>query len=539
MPELSQSHSTPAPLWLALRFPRVALDLLNKRNPQQALVIIEGNRIFQTCDQAQRLGIQSGMSVQTALLLSQSDDETEALQIESSHIQAAHIETAQSPSSDQPKLLMRERCTQQEQRHMQQLAQWAYQFTPYVSHWQQSDSLLLELGSCLALFGGLTQLLDTIEQQLLVKQLHVQLSLAHTPKAAWLLGWQPHLIDWQQRWREEQTSANSIDASWFEQSVTQSLNNMMLSQLPEQAPFTQKRLQQWQNIGLKRFGELLSFPRASIAKRYGKSCLKQFEQITGSEIDLQTYISPRSDFFAERHYLSGLESVDMLEQPAQELLIEFQQFLRHQQLQTEGFSWRFFHFDRQDSRVEIELSSAHSQADIFFQLTRLQLHQHRIDSPIETIALHSDKLVRAKMQSQTLFSDCGQQSNTDAHLLIDTLATRLGKNRLYRLQSLSDHLPECRQGVSHEFKNTTTKVKELGINTADQNLPLWLLPNPTPLRQSQQQAMTLLSSAYRIDSHWWRQRQQRDYFLAHDYQGHHWIYFDHGQKRWFLHGHYG
>lgn len=523
---LKESHAKP-PLWLALRFPHIALDLLQKRSTPQALVIIEGNRIFQACDQAQALGIRTGMSVQTALLLSQSDD------------QHATADEAKSRSSHQPQLLMRERNPEHEQRHMQQLAQWAYQFTPYVSHWQESDSLLLELGSCLALFGGLTQLLKNIEQQLLSRQIQVYSCLAHTPQAAWLLSWQPKLIAWQNTELDSLSDNNEIDAVLIEQRTRKALKKMNLSQLPEQSPFTQKRLQQWQNIGLRSFGELLGLPRTSVAKRYGKSCLRQFDQIVGREIDLQIYISPRDDFFAERHYLSGLESVDMLEQPAQELLLEFQQFLRHQQLQTESFIWRFFHFDKKHSEIKIELSAAHSQANIFFELTRIQLHQHRIDSPIETVCLHSNKLISANMHSQTLFNDCGQQSHSDENLLLDTLTTRMGKDRLWRLQSLDDHLPECRQGLDPAFKKTTEANHKSTVKAADLHLPLWLLPTPIPLRQSQQQAMTRLSSSYRIDSHWWQQRQQRDYFLAHDRQGHHWIYFDHRQKRWFLHGHYG
>ncbi len=534
MSHLSQFHSEPSTIWLALRFPQVALDVFKQCDPQQPLVITEGKAVFQACDQAQRLGILPGMSVQTALLLSQTgENKTQSAQGDQS------LASNQTLLSKPAPLLIRERCQSQEQNQMQQLAQWAYQFTPYVSHWSQQDSLLLELGSCLALFGGLTRLLSQIEQQLLTKQWRFQSSIAHTPQAAWLLSWQPHLIDWQAQWIETQTNVHIIETSRFKQRVLQSLDAMSLSQLPEQAPFTQKRLQQWQNIGLKEFGQLIDLPRASIAKRYGKSCLQTIDQILGRETDLQTYIQPSGGFFAQRHYLNGLESVDMLELPMQELLVEFQQFLRHQQLQAEGFSWRFFHFDKHDSHIDIELSSAHSQTDIFLQLTRLQLHKHRIDSPIESISLLSDKLFRAKMQSQALFSECGQQSHTDGYQLIDILSTRLGKKRLYRLQSLNDHLPEYRQGVSHEFNIQPTPENKANINLADQQLPMWLLPSPIPLRQSQRQAMTRLSNAYRIDSHWWHQRQQRDYFLAHDPQGHHWIYFDHQQKRWFLHGHYG
>lgn len=618
MTRATQSHS---PLWLALRFPQVSLDLLKKTDPSQPLVIVDGNRVFQACASAQALGVQVGMSLHTALLLAQSHPPSYQPTNEQGHTHNARHTPANDgvdTSSSTQALLIRERCQQKELRHMQQLAQWAYQFTPYVSHWVEDCSLLLELGSCLQLFGGFPHLLQKIHQPLQQRDLHICTGLGHTPKAAWLLSWQANAQQWPSEWLEkhqrvitdfrsadsnqtptprhppkehgcqeaidsgldhhsqvsEQDSQSQISERMCKKSggieshtlpkrkakettaapfkpidIEQALNQLSLSQLPSFPPFTDKRQEQWRNIGLTTLGELRNLPRASIAKRYSKSCLAQLDQIYGTLEDLQTYILPQKEFIAERHYLSGLESVAMLEQPTLELLTEFQHFLRNQQLHSEGFHWRFFHFNKTHSSIAIELSAAHSQVDIFFKLTQLQLHQHQINSPIETIRLHSDRLLKAKLRSQALFNEHGTHNNDDAHTLIDTLVTRMGKNRLYQVQLLDDHLPECRQGlnpVTPSRLKPTHKVgepiqpRELTKSAQeDSHLPLWLLPTPQRLNHFQRQAMSLLSSAYRIDSHWWQQRQQRDYFIAHDSQGHHWIYFDHQQKSWFLHGHYG
>ena len=589
MARVTQSHS---PLWLALRFPQVSLDVLQKKDPSQPLVIIDANRVFQACENAQALGIQIGMSLHTALLLAQSHEDS-ANERQSTHPQSHRHDPQRTPvndSVDTPSsthsLLIRERCQQKELRHMQQLAQWAYQFTPHVSHWVEQCTLLLELGSCLQLFGGFPRLLSQIHQPLQQRHLRICTGLGHTPKAAWLLSWQANAQHWTSEWLENhqdviagfprkdahqahpqthqcQDSDAQSSGKLSEKvvpkktakipfkaiDIERALNQLSLSQLPNFSPFTDKRREQWRNVGLTTLGELMNLPRASIAKRYGKSCLTQLDQLYGTLEDLQAYILPQEEFVAERHYLSGLESVAMLEQPTLELLTEFQHFLRNQQLHSEGFHWRFFHFNKKHSSISIELSAAHSQADIFFKLTQLQLHQHQIDSPIETIRLHSDRLLKARLHSQALFNEHGTHNDDDAHVLIDTLVTRMGRDRLYQVQLLDDHLPECRQGLNPVTQSRLTATKRMHEKTPhdglkelsleDAHLPLWLLPTPQPLNHFQRQAMSLLSSAYRIDSHWWQQRQQRDYFIAHDTQGHHWIYFDHQQKRWFLHGHYG
>ena len=514
---------TPCPLWLSLRFPRLALDAL--QSGQHPLILVEDTNVYQACERAQALGITPGTSLNTALLLGQSD--------------AANADHA---------LMIRPRNEEQEKRQLTQLGQWAYQFTPYVSVWPEQDSLLLELSRCLKFFGGLSALLERIRTTLEPRALTTIASLAHTPKAAWLLGWQSEHNVLNQHWQLTNSKEEpSLESSFF----LSHLALMNLSLLPAIPPFSEKLLRQLHNIGLTKLGEFLQLPRHSIARRYSKQVLQQLDQLTGNAQDLQTYITPSTSFSSERHYLYGLEDVEQLHYPMMELLTELQVFLRTHQLRTESFDWYFTHFDRNHTRVSIELSGAQSSADVFWQLSEIKLHQHHIHSPIETLRLDSHQLYPANQHSESLFKELGGQKHNEANALIDTLKARLGKQALYQIQALDDHLPECRQGLTHpqprkktlstatcpELKksNRSEKSKEPAISL----WPNWLLSTPQPLTTQQRRQMTLHSSPYRLDSHWWQQRQQRDYFIAENQQGLHWIYFDHGQKRWFLHGHYG
>lgn len=521
MPRIQASQSSE--LWLSLRFPQLSLDLLlQQRVPRQALVIAKNSEVYQACDKARALGINPGTSIHTALLLS----ETHSDQPDPAHQQAP--------------LLIRRYCENQQRKALQQLAQMAYDFTPSVSLWQEQQSLLLELSGCLSLFGGLEQLLQKIRSELCNRRITAVASLAHSPRASWLLGWSKKDNLLNRDWQLQPLMQGNISAECLAH-----LQQMTLAELPRCPPFEQKRLRQWQAVGLKTLGDLFGLPRSSVARRYGEDCLRQLDKIRGAVPDLQAFIAPREDFFAERHFLAGLETHDMLRQPMQELLREFQQFLQRHQFQAESLDWRFCHFDKSRSHIAVELSNGNTRAHIFEELTQLQLAQHRIQSPIESVALYSGHLSRVQLHNRPLFSELGNHAaaTAEASGLYDTLKSRLGQRGILQLQGCDEHLPEKRQLLTEPLAQPAElgAFQAAGISHSaalDKYLPLWLLSSPQPLSHQRRKNMTLLSSAHRIDSHWWQQRQQRDYFIAIDHAGRHWIYFDHVDKRWFIQGHY-
>lgn len=537
-------------LWLSLRFPQLSLDLLQQTESQgqnqlldQPTVIAKNSKVYLACDKAHALGISPGTSIHTALLLCEPNcDPSGEGQLNADPVGISKTNPTRTnpskinPAHSQTSLLIRPYSEEKNHNALQQLAQQAYEFTPYVSLWETQQSLLLELSSCLSLFGGLENLLEKIRRQLQARAINTVASLAHTPRASWLLGWYPqgNLLD-----RDWQLTS-SIESNAKEVFLGH-LQKITLAELPELSPFSEKLLRQLHNIGLKTLGELFALPRNSISRRYGQECLKQLDQIRGTAPDLQAYIEPAERFFAERHYLSGLETSAMVQQPVNELLLEFQQFLKRHQFQAESFHWRFFHFDKSHSTIHVELSSGHTWASIFEELTLLQLAKHQIQSPIETVALHSDSLSRIALHNKPLFAECGNHSAgiAEAGTLYDTLKSRMGQQAIYQLQACNEHLPEYRQSLIQPLSRSPRSQTQVTSTALDKYLPLWLLPMAQPLSQNRRKRMTLLSSAHRIDSHWWQRRQQRDYFVAEDIEGRHWVYFDHTQKRWFIQGHYG
>jgi len=484
--------------WLCLRFPLLALDICQRGLPPSdsadtPLAITDKQHIFQVSAAAQNKGVQEGMSLNSAWALS-------------------------------PSLNTVERQPLREQRAITYLANWAYQFTPAVSVGDH-NVLFLEVGGSLRLFKGWEPLRAQINDDLERLGFHYQLGFAHTPKAAELLPYNAESSDEPER-------------------CLQALGTLPLTQLVASEHLSKNVLQKLQRVGIASLGELLDLPRASIGKRFGKTLLVFLQQLCGERPDPRPHLQLRPEFDSELHFLSGLSSFDMIRLPITQLLQELQQFLIQRQLSCRGFRWRFFHFDRQASVLDIELSRPQQRWDSFFKLSELKLEQINLDSAIESVQLYTDKLVTVEAESQSLFKELSNTALQDTNFLIDKLTSRLGPERLYRLQIQDENLPELQQSKT-QASVTPPRQTQPPATKPNNPPPLWLCEPAQAIGLRQQSLyyqgpLELISAPKRFDSHWWQQRQQRDYFIARHAQGsHYWVYFDRGCRRWFLHGIYG
>ncbi len=512
--------SVPGPLWLCLRFPRLSLDLVQRGAPQTstAIAIIDKQRVSLANDVARARGVAPGMTLASAYAL---DANLAAL----------------------------ERQPARERRALQSLAHWAYQFTPAVCP-QPPDSLLLEIGGSLRLFGGLSRLRQRIDSELAQRGFCYRGGLAHTPKAA-------------------QVFSLSHEKSVMPALATEDCRPpFFLRQLAPcplaQLALTEQQRQQIEGLGLTTIGELLALPRADLGKRFGQGLLTYLAQLTGERSDPQVNIEPPTRFDSEVHFLSGLSTIDMLKQPIQQLLAELHQFLSRRQLHCRCFHWRFFHIDKCARQLTIELARGQDNPHNFLDLTLLKLETLTLASAVETVRLSAHQLQPATADNHALFRELAGPGNGDPWFLLDKLRGRLGNESVFSLQLQDEHLPELQQvkvapapapkghrvARRQQKKNArdaqrSIEAEKQHTHDQDPRQPLWLYEPPQPLRRCQQQLyfagpLELISGPQRYDSHWWQARQQRDYFIARHQSGaHYWIYYDHHQQHWFVHGVFG
>lgn len=141
-----------APLWLALHLPHLPLEA-NAPLPSPSAVV-ENGRILLGDDAARQAGIQGGIGVSAARMLA-------------------------------PSITLIARNPLREAAAMQMLACWAGGLTPRIS--LTPDTVLLEIGACLRLFGGLEAMIALAREGVQAQGFTVAPAAAPTPMGAqWL-----------------------------------------------------------------------------------------------------------------------------------------------------------------------------------------------------------------------------------------------------------------------------------------------------------------------------------------------------------------
>lgn len=417
--------------------------------------------------------------------------------------------------------------------------QWALQFTPMVCHGDWPEHILLEVQASLRLWGGLDQLCQTIERSYQSWGQPIDLALGHTPRAA----------DWTARWRSQQASP---DPSF---KPLPSLASLPLSCIPQ----AQAHLAVLSRMGVYQLGSLLKLPRAGVNKRFGPELLKAIDAALGQRPDPREPIVPSARFsqslelpITSAHQISQ----GLLLQASEKLLMHATAWLRARQSGSRCFVFLFQSSSRQAQpsglRLAVELTQPTADLLQVLRCLQIQLEQHRFDTSIESICLQIDQLESHQACSQDFFSGPSQRAEQLQDLL-SRLSQRLGPDQILIPQLQDSHAPEqaCHwlpwQAVASRRTQADrpNKPEQSDWRSPGQpTRPLWLLDPPQALRRQGHrpcldQPLQLKAGPERIETHWWEQPIQRDYFIAqtHDQQLV-WI-FRNPDHQWFLHGYFG
>ncbi|MFT3930124.1 MAG: DNA polymerase Y family protein [Spongiibacteraceae bacterium] len=476
-------------LWLCLHFARLALDIFNVNHAERPAAVFEQRCVH--C--ANRDNLIPGLALATA--------------------HALH-----------PDLIALERNSERERDHLQQLAHWAYQFTPGVVI-APRNSLLLEIGSCLRLYRGIRNLLSALKRSLQRRQQYVEFGLARTPKAAWLLA---------QCRCTPALDNNRVDDTW----LTKQLAAVPVTALEIDSE-SQRALQQ---MGIDRLGAVQTLPAAALGKRFGAHFVDYLRKLRGDSADPQFFFTPTARFQHGLTFIDGIPRRDMLLFPMKRLLQALDDYLRARQLYCHTLHWQLFDAHALQAEFSIELSRMQHRWNTLLELSRLKLEQISLTEAVFSIHLWCEDFFEATPTAQQLFPDDNDQREAAASL-VDRLQARLGKDALQYLALQESHWPELAwhgdfQNAAHSNHRSSPSLTAVGIYR-----PLWLLPKPQPLSQRAEKLcwktpLTLLRGPERVGNHWWQEESnERDYYIARNDDGVTcWIYCDRVSQRWFLHG---
>jgi protein ImuB len=408
-----------------------------------------------------------------------------------------------------PGLSIRNRDPFAERQALQQLAEIALDFSPWVSL-DQSDCLLLEIRSCLTLFGGVESLRDKLRLALQASGPLPLIAISPSPNASILLA---------------RLSLETIVTD--RQALRSVLGPLPIAALEQD----DKILRRLSRIGLRQLTDLWRLPRDGLAKRYGAVLLQQLDRLAGQQTQvLQAFHRPPS-FQASREMPIELERIEHFFPAIEQLAGEFAAFLKARDATTLGITLALQHYGRPATRLALDFRAGNRDPRHWCGLLYEKLERSPLPAPVLAVTLQSKDIAPFQPERFSLFDDF-EQSNGEAEwqAVLDQLQARLGHQALKFPGTQADHRPE---------RATTHTPNLLNANPDLPPRPLWLLPNPDPLRLGD---ICLLSAAERIESGWWDDHSiRRDYYIAKDKRDRKlWVYRDlNAKQQWFLHGLFG
>lgn len=473
------------PLWLALHFPHLALDVVTRGidTPAKLPVAISDNdarkpRILDCNPAAARAGIRPGLPVNAALGLAGS-------------------------------LHLVPRDTEAEQDALRRLAAWCYQYSSQVTIVSPRDALVLEVGASHRLFGDADTLAGQLDRELSQLGYRLRSGTAPTPEAAHLAARHGLRIPAHGDIREQ-------------------IRGLPLESLcldPPQAPALR-------NMGFRTIGEILRLPRKALARRMGPMAVDYLDRLTGSRPDPQTPWHPPDRFSSGLDLAGEISGCQGLLFPLRRLVSELCGVLRARDrgLQELHINLRLDRAVRGEEAVHLRLGLQQPTRDEcrILLLLRERLERLQLPRPVRHIRLSVPRLLPFDARQDSLFRDDPGFSAQPVTPLLERLQARLGTQAVSGLRGIQDHRPEYSWAVR--------KLHEAADCAAMPHRPVWLFAKPQLCHID---AYQILAGPERIEAGWWDGHDcRRDYFVVQDDTGRVlWAFHEYKpQPGWYLQG---
>ncbi|MDB5800445.1 MAG: hypothetical protein JWL63_1384 [Rhodocyclales bacterium] len=473
-------------LWLALRFYRFPLEAFDAAEPPA--VAAAQHLVVCANAQAEALGVEAGMRLSGALGLA-------------------------------PGLNVHERQPLREAEALDRLACWAGNFSPHVSL-AAPDELLLEIGGCLRLFGGLKVLCGLIRDGAVAQGFSTYMALAPTPRAAqWLAraGREVCCKDAQAgRKNLQDLPVNVIGLSYAEEQTLASL-------------------------GARRLKDLFALPASGLARRFGIGLPQQLAQALGEAPDLRREFVFPACFVQKLELPAKVEQAAMLLFAARRLLASLSGWLSARAAGVAECDLVLLHEDGiADTHLVLAFASPTRELERMERVLRERLDRLALSAAVTDLRLEAATPVHLPGSTLGLFAQSSAQSLDP---VIERLRARLGKQAVHAMQIKEDHRPEC----------ATLAVERADVQAVQAGLPrpFWLLPKPQALQERGGAlhyggVLQRVAGPERIESGWWDQGEscaegvalgnvQRDYYVAVSRRGE-WLWIFRDTQGWWLQG---
>ena len=510
-------------LWIALHLPLLSLESFAATLPpgasRQALALMDAQRIRSANAAARALGVKPGLKRATALALA-------------------------------PQLTLGQADPARDAQALSAVAHAALAFTPSVTIQPPgaaaapdaaADTVLLEVQASLRYFGGLQSLLQRLRAALAPLGHSLHAVSASTALGAALLA-QVH------------PSLHCADLA-ATRCALEAAPAWLLGLAHREA---------LQGMGLRTLADLRGVPRDGLARRFGEAMLSEFDRAMGTRPDPREPISLPPAFDSRLELFARADTTEQLMHGAGLLLARLVAWLSAQHAFVRRFTLEMQHEKRSRhdpsgaavTPLELALAEPSRDPAHLLALLRERLAQLQLPAPTLELRLHAEDIARRPPPNSELFPT-PKSEHEGLTRLIERLQARLGAEQVLRLVPLQDHRPErasaWQLADAQQMRPARARCSAPArAATPPAVRPVWLLPQPEPLRERQSgplldgQPLQLLSGPERIEAGWWDAAlAERDYFIAQQPGGALvWVYRARlpvaaSAQGWFLQGRFG
>ncbi len=421
------------------------------------------------------------------------------------------------------------------------LAGWCERYTPLAAA-DPPDGLWLDITGCGHLFGGEERLAGALATRLARDAIpcRLRLAIAGTTGTAWALARSPLGQDFI--------------------NVPPGGERAALRHLPVAGlrldPRTVAGLRR---LGLRSVGELARLPRAEITARFGALPVLRLDQALGAAEEAIAWPRPPAPF-AER--FSPAEPIGTPEDLGRALELLAARLCRRLAEQRQGghrFVARFFRVDGEDQFITVATALPAREPAHLTKLLRERLEKVDPGFGVEAVALVAAETAPLGTPQGKLLA--APEPGRALAEIVDTLANRIGQDRIWRPAPQESHVPERAVRPAPPLAAAPSWVTDLSAPR-----PIRLLRRPEPIEATAPvpddppilfrwrgalHRVRAASGPERIGAEWWRRGEPkserpetdliRDYYRVEDTSGARFWVFRAGLKaqlmpRWYLHG---
>ncbi len=289
-------------------------------------------------------------------------------------------------------------------------------------------------------------------------------------------------------------------------------------------------------VGIRRCGEVLDLPTQSLGRRFGTSILQWRERLLGHLLAPQNWFTPPECFAETLDLNEDIEHLQGLRFPLARLLDALEAWCRQTQQATDELALRLHHRDRPPTDLILGSAVPEIRAEAWTELARLHLERITLYEPVTAISLRCRRTQALDVSHDDLTRGNDTRARQPAQLL-SRLQARLGRAALLQPACKADYRPEHRNLWCQPEGARTPTPSDPATGSLAQQHPLWLLPQPKPVRR---QRLRLLAGPERIQTGWWDLRGiKRDYYKARlPDRSLSWV-FERPDGQWFIAGYFG